>query len=455
MRIAAFLVGVVLAVPVMAQSPVPSDEDIRALLERRVNDERQGVGLVVGVVEPEGTRVVSYGTLGVGDDRAVDGDTLYEIGSVNKVFTTLLLADAVERGEVRLDQSVAELLPEGVTMPERDGQEITLLDLATYRSGLPRLPDNFAPQDVDNPYADYTADDLYAFLSGHELERGIDEAYEYSNLGVGLLGHVLALNAGTDYATLLKERILDPLGMDDTMFAVPEEFSDRYARGHDADLQPVDDWTWDVLAGAGALRSTVNDLNIFLSAVMGETETDLAPAIALATARHAEVGDGITGMGLGWHITPLGDDEMVWHNGGTAGARAFVGFLREAGAGVAVLSNVGTPNGVDDLGAHLLDSSIPLVVPPREAEVDPAVFAGLEGDYALSPDITITVHAEDDELFAALTGQEAARIYPTSETEYFYRIVDAQIAFEVDADGKASGLTLYQFGMEMPAPRVE
>ena len=249
MRIAAFLVGVVLAVPVTAQSPVPSDEDIRALLERRVNDERQGVGLVVGVVG-EGTRVVSYGTLGVGDDRAVDGDTLYEIGSVNKVFTTLLLADAVERGEVRLDQSVAELLPEGVTMPERDGQEITLLDLATYRSGLPRLPDNFAPQDVDNPYADYTADDLYACLSGHELERGIDEAYEYSNLGVGLLGHVLALNAGTDYATLLKERILDPLGMDDTMFAVPEEFSDRYARGHDADLQPVDDWTWDVTGGA-------------------------------------------------------------------------------------------------------------------------------------------------------------------------------------------------------------
>lgn len=455
LRVAGLVAGLMVTAPVFAQSPVPSDEDILSILERRVGEERQGVGLVVGVIEPEGARVVSFGTLSVDEDTPVDGDTLFEIGSVNKVFTTLLLADAVERGEVALDQPVAELLPEGVTMPERDGRQITLLDLATYRSGLPRLPDNFDPADIDDPYADYTADDLHAFLSGYALERGIDEAYEYSNLGVGLLGHALALNAGTDYGTLLRERILDPLGMDDTMLVVPEAMSDRYAIGHDADLRPVGDWNWDVLEGAGALRSTANDLNIFLSALTGQVETELAPAIALATEQHAEVGDGVTGMGLGWHITPLGEDEMVWHNGGTSGARAFVGFLREAGVGVAALSNVATPHGVDDLGAHLLDASIPLVAVPREAEIDPAVFAGLEGDYTLSPEITITVHAEDGRLFATLTGQEAARIYPASETEYFYRIVDARIAFEVDDEGKASGLTLYQFGMEMEAPRVE
>lgn len=455
MRVAGFIAGMALAMPVFAQSPVPSDEDILAILEQRVVDERQGVGLVVGVVEPEGARVISYGTLGVHDPLPVDGDTLFEIGSVAKIFTTLLLADAVERGEVRLDQPVAELLPEGVTMPERDGRAITLLDLATYRSGLPRLPDNFDPADLDDPYADYTADDLYAFLSSYELERDIDEAYEYSNLGVGLLGHVLALNAGELYETLLRERVLEPLEMNDTVLAVPEELAGRYATGHDGELNPVSDWQWDVLEGAGALRSTANDLTKLLSALMGYSETGLADAIALATQPHAEVGDGVTAMGLGWHITPLGDDEMVWHNGGTSGARAFVGFLREAGVGVVALSNVATPHGVDDLAPHLLDSTVPLIVLPREVEVDPAIFEGLAGEYALSPEVAISIYPEGGNLFAVLTGQEPARIYPASETAYFYRIVDAQITFDVDENGEASGLTLYQFGMEMEAPKID
>src|SRR5690606_1772430 len=137
--------------------------------------------------------------------------------------------DAVERGEVELDQPVADLLPDDVSVPERDGRQITLLDLATYRSGLPRLPDNLEPADPAQPYADYSAEDLHDFLSEYELQRDIGAAYEYSNLGVGLLGHVLALNAGMDYETLLRERILDPLGMDDTMLAIPEDMEDRFA----------------------------------------------------------------------------------------------------------------------------------------------------------------------------------------------------------------------------------
>jgi serine-type D-Ala-D-Ala carboxypeptidase/endopeptidase len=455
LRIAGFVAGMALAMPAFSQTALPSDEDIRAILEQRVEEEQQAVGLVAGLVGPDGARVVSYGTLSVEDDTPVDGDTLFEIGSINKIFTTLLLADAVERGEVALDTPVVDLLPGGVTMPEEEGRQITLLDLATYRSGLPRLPDNFDPADPTQPYADYTAEDLHAFLSGYELQRGIDETYEYSNLGAGLLGHVLALNAGMEYEALLRERVLDPLGMDDTMLVVPEDMQDRLAIGHNGELEPVDHWEWDVLEGAGALRSTANDLNKLLSALMEYSETELALAIALATAPHSEVGDGVTAMGLGWHITPLGDDEIVWHNGGTEGARAFMGYLREARVGVVALSNVATPHGVDDLAPHLLDPSVPLIVPPQEVDVDPAIFEGLEGEYQLTPEIVISVEAEDDSLYAALTGQGPARIYPASETEFFYRIVDAQIAFDVDDEGNATGLTLYQFGNAMPAPKVD
>ncbi len=454
-RIAAIIAASAIAVPAFAQSSLPSNEDILTILERRVDEERQSVGIAVGVVEPDGARVVAYGALGIDDPAPVDGDTLFEIGSVTKVFTGLLLADAVERGEVSLDQPVAELLPEGVTVPEQDGRQITLLDLATYSSGLPRLPDNIDPADPADPYADYTADDLYAFLSGYTLERGIGEAYEYSNLGVGLLGHALAVNAGTDYETLLRERILDPLDMDDTVLVVPEEMQERFAQGHDAELQPVEAWQWDVLAGAGAIKSTANDMNKLLSAMLGHTETELAPAIALATEPRADIGDGASAIGLAWHITPLGEDEMVWHNGGTFGARAFIGFLREAGTGAVALSNVATAHGVDDFVPHLLDASVPLIVPPQEVEVDPAVFEGLVGEYQLAPEISISIFAEDGQLFAQLTGQEALPIHPASETAYFYRAVDAQITFEVDEQGRATGLTLHQFGAQMPAPKID
>lgn len=454
MRSIGLLMGMALAMPAFAQTSLPESDDILALLKTRVEVERQSIGIAVAVVEPDGSRVVSFGTLGVGNDAQVDGDTLFEIGSVTKVFTTLLLADAVERGEVTLDQPVSELLPD-VSMPDLDGREITLLDLATYRSGLPRLPDNLAPADAAQPYADYTADDLYTFLAEHQLQRGIDEAYEYSNLGIGLLGHALAVNAGTDYASLLRERVLEPLEMNDTFVVVPEEAGARFATSHDADFNPVAHWDWDVLEGAGVLRSTANDLAKFLDALVGNTDTPLAPAIALATERRAEVGDGVTGMGLGWHMTPLGEDEMIWHNGGTGGARSFLAFMRDAGIGVAVLSNVSTPYGVDDLGAHILNQDIPLLAPPAEADVSPAVFEGLIGDYSLAPDVNATVYAEGDALYVQLTGQGAARIYPASETEYFYRMVDARIVFDVDETGEAIGLTLYQFGVEMSAMKFD
>src|SRR6202162_2452563 len=134
--------------------PVLSTGEIREILVNRIDQQRQPVGIVVGVVEPTGRRVVASGNLANGDPRTLDGDTIFEIGSITKVFTSLLLADMVNRKEVALDDPAAKYLPEHLRMPERGGKAITLLDLSTHSSGLPRVPGNLNPKDPTNPYAD-------------------------------------------------------------------------------------------------------------------------------------------------------------------------------------------------------------------------------------------------------------------------------------------------------------
>ena len=240
--------------------PVLSDADIRKILVERIDTQRQSVGLVAGVIEPTGRRVVAYGNLAKGDSRPLNGDTIFEIGSITKVFTSLLLADAIERHEVVLTDPIARLLPPQVKVPERGGRLITLQDLSTHTSGLPRLPTNMNPKDPSNPYADYSVDQLYQFLSSVQLTRDIGAQYEYSNLGGGLLGHVLARRAGMDYEALVQSRITGPLGMTSTSITLSPEMKARLAPGHTQLLQPAPNWDLATLAGAGALRSTANDL---------------------------------------------------------------------------------------------------------------------------------------------------------------------------------------------------
>ncbi len=264
--------------------PVPSNDEIREILVKRIDQQKQAVGIVVGVIEPDGRRVVAYGNLANGDlanrdPRTLDGDTIFEIGSVTKVFTSLLLADMVNRKEVALDDPAAKYLPENVKMPERSGKSITLHDLSTHSSGLPRLPSNLKWKDPRNPYADYSVDDLYQFLSGYTLPRDPGSEFEYSNLGAGLLGHLLAYRAGTDYESLIRIRITEPLSMPDTGITLSSSMKQRMATGHTAMLAPVANWDLPTLAGAGALRSSANDMLTFLEAFLGYKESPLAPAM--------------------------------------------------------------------------------------------------------------------------------------------------------------------------------
>jgi len=457
------LLAVVTASRAGAQtSPVPSDAEIRKILVDRIDVQKQSVGIVVGVIEPSGRRIVSYGQLAKNDPRPLNGDTLYEIGSITKVFTSLLLAEAVERGEVALTDPVGKFLPAKVTMPERGGRSITLQDLATHTSGLPRMPDNFTPKDPANPYADYSPENLYAFLSGYQLTRDIGAAYEYSNLGGGLLGHALTLRAqATDYESLVRARVIAPLGLTSTAITLSPELKARLAAGYGPTLQPVANWDLAALAGAGALRSTTNDLLTFLAANLGYVKTPLAPAMAaMLKVRRPTTAPNLA-VALGWHVFSVHDKEIVWHNGGTAGYRTFIGFDPKARVGVVVLSNAGTPAGPDDIGRHLLDAASPLLAPqaaPKtrtEVAVDPQLFEKYAGRYQLAPSAIITVTHDDSHLFVQLTGQPKFEVFPESAKDFFLKVVDAQITFEAAGDSRAEALVLHQNGRDIRAVRIE
>jgi serine-type D-Ala-D-Ala carboxypeptidase/endopeptidase len=340
-----------------AQTNAPPDPEVQRILTDQIEN-GAAVGLVGARVEGEEVRVAAAGR-NAGPGSAEPGaTTVFEIGSVAKVLTALLLADMVARGEVALEDPIDRFLPAGVQAPAHNGRRINLQHLATHTSGLPRLPDNMAPADLANPYADYVEDDLYAFLSGHTLQREPGERYEYSNLGAGLLGHLLALRGGAPYEQLVRERVLQPLGMGDTRVQPTPDMAARLAAGHGPGLDPVPGWDFAVLAGAGGWRSTAEDLLRLLRAALAPPEGTLGEALALSFQPLAPTGSPGVEIGLGWHRLELGDRQIVWHNGQTGGYYAFLGFDLDRGAGSIVLSN--TSADLDELGLQLIDPATPL-----------------------------------------------------------------------------------------------
>jgi serine-type D-Ala-D-Ala carboxypeptidase/endopeptidase len=368
----------------------------------------------------------------------------------------------VQRGEVALSDSAAKYLPPNVKMPERGGRSIALVDLSTHTSGLPRLPSNLELKDPANPYATYSADQLYRFLSSYTLTRDIGSQYEYSNLGGGLLGHILSLRAGIAYEPLVRSRILEPLHMSSTGIALSAEMRQRMAVGHDNKLESVPNWDFLALAGAGALRSTANDMLTFLAAELGSTKTPLAPAMAAMLAVRRPTGTPGLEIGLGWHILIGKDDgrEIVWHNGGTGGFRSFLAFDQKQRVGVVALSNTSTAAGVDDIGLHLLDARVPLSKPPAtpkqhtEITIDPKIFDGYIGQYQMAPNVILSVTREESHLFVQLPGQPKFEIFAESDRNYFLKVVDAQVTFETDSNGRPIAVVLHQLGRDLKGMRA-
>ena len=443
----------------LAGSPIPSDSEIRKMLVDRIDTGRQSVGIVVGIVDGKGRRIVAYGSLAKDDKRPLNGDTVFEIGSMTKVFTSLVLMDMVQHGEVTLDDPVSKYLPSEVKVPERAGRKITLRDLSTQTSGLPRMPDNFHPKDSGNPYSDYTVEQLYQFISSYQLTRDIGEKYEYSNLGVGLLGNALARRSGTDYEAMVRTRILKPLGMNDTGITLSPEMKRRLAVGHDAALKPVPNWDIPAFAGAGALRSTANDMLTFLAANLGIVKTELAPAMAAEVSVRRPTGVPDLEIAYGWHVFTANDKTIYWHNGGTGGYRTFMGYDSKARIGVVALSNTSTPTGVDDIGHHLLDPEFPLakIEPPKEHKeitLNSKILDSYTGQYQLAPNFILTITRTGERLFAQATGQGRFEIFAEGQLDFFAKITELTITFQTGEQGRATALTLRQAGNVTPAKRI-
>lgn len=417
--------------------------EIEKVIQERV-DGGYSMSIVVGILDENGYKFYNYGRMAKNSTQDVNENTIYEIGSITKVFTSLILSDMVEEEELSLDVPIDKFLPREVKFPMRNGKKITLKHLATHTSGLPSMPENFAPKDMSNPYVDYTVDDMYDFLSRYTLTRDIGAQYEYSNLGVGLLGHILASKSNMIFEQLVVKRICNELGLRNTTISLTPQQQALLAKGHVGDIE-VTNWDFLAFAGAGALRSTASDMLTFLSAEIGLKESRLYSA--MEKTQIADVSTGITGleMGLGWHIHKKFDSEIIWHNGGTGGYHSFIGFDNKNKNAVVVLSN-SADDIIDDIGLHILNKNFELKTLKKAVKVDTSIYHDYIGEYELAPNTILTISREGNKLFAQATGQVIIEIFSLSETRYFFKFVDAEISFIRDKEGKINELILHQEG---------
>jgi CubicO group peptidase (beta-lactamase class C family) len=430
-------------------SRLPDPDDLKAYLVQLVDVEKRTPGIVVGMIadDPQERWVVGYGRLSATDERVPDGDTVFEIASVTKVFTGILLAQAVLNGEVKLDDPISMYLPDGITAAEYEGRSITLLDLATHTSGLPRWPANNSSKDPSNPFADYTMDQMYDFLSGYHLTRAPGSMYEYSNYGFSLLGNLLVRRAGlADYEALLVERITGPLGMDSTRTELTPDMCSRLAPPHSSYSVVTSSWDAPTLAGAGMIRSTANELLTFLAANMGMTNTELRPALQLANTPQHPGEMLLSYIGLGWNLPGSGNG-IHYHGGGHFGYSSFLAWDSERKIGVVVLMNV-YDGPKANIGFPLL-RGFPLTSVP----VDPNVLAAYAGRYQFD-DFDMMIRIDGARIYFGVPGSGEAELIAISENQFYLGEAYAEFTFYKNDSGEVDRMVMLQSGVTTEAKKV-
>jgi CubicO group peptidase (beta-lactamase class C family) len=317
------------------------------------------VGLFIAVADGDKTYTLGAGRKTLSQAAPPGMDTEFEIGSITKVFTSTALAALLETGTVKLDDPVSGLLPADWTLPASEGRAITLEDLATHHSALPRMPDDppkgalmdmLLFNTLDDPYRNATTEYVRDYLAQLKLARLPGSTYEYSNLGAGVLGHALATKAGQSYAALVKSAVCDPLGMGDTAVSLNEEQTARLAQGYMGSITlgklcialPMTRWTMrEPFQGCGSLCSTPRDMLKFLRANMAAPEGPLGKALERVQESRRPTDTPERTIGLAMHIQPVNglDEPMYWHNGGTGGYNSFMGFTKKHKTGVLMLAN--------------------------------------------------------------------------------------------------------------------
>lgn len=365
-----FLIGlaIVLASPNLLQlyqgRTATDTHDLSDRIEARVQSyvtSRANVGLAVGIYQRGEFYVKGFSNPG---QPVPNANTIYEIGSITKVFTGIILAQQALTNQVGLDDPIRDYLPAEVSLSPEVGA-ITLRQLATHSSGLPRLPDNLAEgMDENNPYQHYDAGKLYAALSAMQLDFPPGKGSSYSNLGMGLLGHLLSLKTGKSYGALIQETIAQPLQMDNTLIYLESEPLSRLIAGHSSEGAIVPNWDLAVLSGAGGLRSTVPDLLKLVQASLQPPQGQLGAALELSQQPQQSDSAAVPNdtIGLGWQrLNPFRQYPFLtlWHNGGTGGYTSWLGIRPDRQCGVVLLSNYGdmiaNDPSLDRIGMDLLN----------------------------------------------------------------------------------------------------
>lgn len=462
-------VGARTVAPAPKAGTFPSDAEIRKALARRIDQERRGVGIVVGVISPGGRSIVAYGVTEAGGKQPVGGKTLFEVASITKTFISLILQDMALKGEVSLDDPVGKYLNGHPSPPDRDGRPITLAELATHRSGLPQnlVVGNETPSEV---YSGATEAKLDAYLATYKSPGPSAPAWSYSNLGVGMLGLALSHRAGTDLPTLVRQRVIEPLGMTSTVFGAPPP-GPGVAVGHDASLNPLPPSLklGAAEAAAGEIRSNAEDMLTYLAAELGLRPTSLEPAMRAMLA--TDYGPGESGMRqeLGWMSLDVGGRRIFTHSGATFGQRAFIAFDPKAREGVVVLSNAESTTGTDDIGLWLMGATPLQALPPAapalkqpgaEAVVplSAAEARAFAGDYRLTEHITLTVVYDGQQMQLRSTTRgtpgPALPMVFHGRGSFSVPVANASVTFQMGPGPTAGGFVLRNPAGELHASRM-
>jgi len=428
-----------------APPPSPHRAAVTAQLQPLIDHELASA-IVIGLYDAGKTEVFGFGTTPLGtppDDR-----TLFELGSVTKVYTSLLLADSIQRREVTLDQPVAELLPTGVSVPTREGVAITLKHLALHSSGLPRIPLSVLPNAPD-PYAHYTEDTLYADLAHAQLESTPGTQIVYSSWGAGLLGFALGKKLVVGYERILFDRVLRPLGLHDTYITVPPAAAAHRIPGTNDELARVPYWTFDALAASGALISDAHDQLALIDAELDASAGSHAPLrAAMHLTQEPQLQNPDINEGIGWQIDAKG---RYWHNGGTGGFHTFLGFDPKTRRGLVILSatSLQTLDRLVDPLYDILDAK-PTPPPTFPTAADLAAYAGhynFQGS-------TIEIHADGKRLYVEGSGVPRIRLIPLTTQDFWIEQLQSVATFET-RDGKATRI-VFQIGEhQMTATRTD
>jgi D-alanyl-D-alanine-carboxypeptidase/D-alanyl-D-alanine-endopeptidase len=419
-------------------------DTIKNGIRRRV-DYHYNTGVVIGIVDQDGRDFFSYGTTNLEKEQLPNEHTAYEIGSISKVFTASLFANMTANGEVSYEDPVASHLPQEVSVPEHSRTTISLEHLATHRSGLPANPPALLKDDPINVFFPFPTDALYDFLGEYQLTRSPGTEYEYSNLGMGLLGHALSRRLELSYEEALQERILGPLGMDDTAVVPSEDLSARRAQGYTG-IAARPAIMMDSLEGAAALVSTASDMLTFLEYQLELRDSELNPAFREAHQPRFPAGSPLQKIGLGWHVTQLGSDTITMHDGATMGHHAFAGFNRRTGTGVVVLTNarLNQYSSVQDLGMKALVPAFPLTATRRPATITEDELRRFPGLYEGPDETDLDIKIEQGHL--TVTNSKAPNgsftLYPLSTRRFqlYEALGTASVNFAFDTEERVTGI---------------